>query len=44
MMELQVSFFPCREHEMELLQEELDRMEISCLQGESRPGRGTRKR
>lgn len=42
--ELQVSFFPCREHRMELLQEELERMEMSCLEGKSWPGRGTWKR
>lgn len=30
-----VSFFPCREHELELLQEELGRMEMSCLQGQT---------
>lgn len=31
------SFFPHRECDMELLQEELDRMEMSCLQGERCP-------
>lgn len=35
MMELQVSFFLHREDEVELLQEELARMEMSCLQGGS---------
>lgn len=38
-MGLWFSFFPHRECEMELLQEELDRMEMSCLQGESWLGR-----
>lgn len=40
MMELWVSFFSCRERELKLLQEELDRMDMSCLQGESWLGRG----
>lgn len=43
-MRLWFSFFPHRECRMELLQEELDRMEMSCLQGESWPGRGTGER
>lgn len=33
-------FFSRRECKMELLQEEMDRLEMSCLQGESWPGRG----
>lgn len=32
---LRFSFFPRRECDMELLQEELDKMEMSCLRGES---------
>lgn len=32
---LRFSFFPRREYDMELLQEELDKMEMSCLRGES---------
>lgn len=34
-MGLWFSSSPCRQCEMKLLQEELDRMEMSCLQGES---------
>lgn len=35
-----VSFFPCRKHELELLQEQLGRMEMSCLQGQTWLGTG----
>ncbi|PKU36147.1 protein brambleberry-like [Limosa lapponica baueri] len=36
----QLTSTPDRECKIELLQEELERMEMSCLQGESWPGRG----